>query len=342
MSNQHPMHIDVSVCIANYNGEDVLADCLRSVFAQHASCSMEVILHDDASTDDSLAFVRKHFPTVHVIESHENAGFCISNNRMVNAAHGKYLLLLNNDATLRPGSIAAFLQESHRDGKPAILGLPQYTLHDGSLIDHGYEFDLFMNPVPVFDAATHEVATATGACLWIPRQVWDAVGGFPAWFESVAEDIFLCQAARLLGYPTLVLGEPGFDHWIGKSLGGGQVMHNKLSTTARRRSLSERNKTMVMLLCYPVWALFVVLPVHMFLLAIEAGFLWLTKVGRGRIRSIYCAVLPGIWRHRNPLFALRRRLRAQHAVSGWEYMRRFSLVPHKLCMLLRHGAPVIR
>lgn len=342
MNNHTPASIDVSVCIANYNGASVLGDCLRSVFSQHAMCSIEVIVHDDASTDDSLAILRENFPAVRVIESRENVGFCISNNRMADMARGHYLLLLNNDATLRPDSISALWRESQRYRRPTILGLPQYTLYDGSLVDHGYEFDLFMNPIPSLDVATHEVATATGACMWIPRPVWDAIGGFPPWFGSVAEDIFLCQAARLLGYPTKVLDAPGFDHWIGKSLGGGKVMHDKLLTTARRRSLSERNKTMVMLLCYPAWVLFAVLPTHALLLAIEATFLWLTKAGRGQIRNIYGTILPEIWRQRASLLALRRRLRAQRTISGWKYMRRFRLFPHKLRMLLRHGTPVVR
>ncbi len=187
---------DISICIANYNGEEILRDCLQSVYAQRGKCSFEVLVHDDASHDDSLAMVRSNFPDVRVIESRDNVGFCISNNRMAAAAQGRYLLLLNNDATLRQGSLDAFMREAERALHPALLGLPQYTLHDGSLVDRGYEFDLFMNPIPVLTITTREVAAATGACLWVPRTVWDAVGGFQPWFESIAEDIYLCQAAR--------------------------------------------------------------------------------------------------------------------------------------------------
>ncbi|MHB1283004.1 MAG: glycosyltransferase family 2 protein [Metallibacterium scheffleri] len=331
----------ISVCIANYNGETMLRDCLESVYGQRTDFQIEVLLHDDASTDGSVALIRNEFPDVRVIQSRDNVGFCISNNRMAEAARGHYLLLLNNDAVLRPGSLDALLREACDTTIPAVLGLPQYTLHDGSLVDRGYEFDLFMNPIPVFTTSVHEVATATGACLWIPREVWSAVGGFPPWFESIAEDIYLCQAARLLGYPTRVLDAPGFDHWIGKNLGGGKVMDDKLKTTARRRALSERNKTAVMLLCYPAWALLVLLPIHALLLGIEASFLWLAGSGRDKIKSIYGTILPGLWRHRKDISALRRSLRARQKQSGWRFMRRFHWLPHKLRMLLRHGAPEI-
>lgn len=333
---------DISVCIANYNGASVLRDCLQSVYAQRGNFTFEALLHDDASTDASLVLARNEFPDVRVIESHDNVGFCISNNRMVAAARGRYLLLLNNDATLRPGSLDALLREAQSTERPAVLGLPQYMLHDGSLVDRGYEFDLFMNPIPVFTTTTHEVATATGACLWVPHTVWEAVGGFPPWFESIAEDIYLCQAARLLGYPTLVLDAPGFDHWIGKNLGGGKVVDDKLKTTARRRALSERNKTAVMLLCHPAWALLVLLPIHALLLSVEASFLWLTGSGRGKVQRIYGAIIPGLWRQRRDIIALRHRLRTQQGVSSWRYMRRFKILSHKLRMLLRHGAPEIR
>lgn len=332
----------ISVCIANYNGEGVLHPCLESVFAQEGNFELEVLVHDDASTDGSCDLVRHRFPDVQLIESRENVGFCVSNNRMAEVASGRYLLLLNNDAKLRPGSLEALLREAGDAAGPVLLGLPQYTLHDGGLVDRGYEFDLFMNPIPVFTTETHDVATATGACLWIPREIWEAVGGFPPWFESIAEDIYLCQAARLLGYATRVLEAPGFDHWIGKNLGGGKVVENRLQTTARRRALSERNRTGVMLLCYPAWALLILLPIHVAFLGAEALFLWAGGGGRGKVRQIYGAILPSLWRRRADIHVLRGTLRARKKQAGWRFMARFRWMPHKLRMLLRYGAPEIR
>jgi GT2 family glycosyltransferase len=98
-----------SICIANYNGEHVLADCLDSLFSQRGAPPFEVIVHDDASTDGSLQLLRESYPQVAVIESHVNVGFCISNNRMVERANGEYILLLNNDAALMPDALATLL-----------------------------------------------------------------------------------------------------------------------------------------------------------------------------------------------------------------------------------------
>lgn len=339
MTTQPPR---ISVCIANYKGEMDLPDCLDSVLAQRGDFHLEVLVHDDASPDGSLALLRSRYPGVRVIESARNVGFCISNNRMAEVAQGDYLLLLNNDARLRLGSLAALLSAAQTGHAQDILGLPQHTLVDGSLVDRGYRTDPWLNPIPILEAGTHEAGVATGACLWTPRAVWTAIGGFPPWFESIAEDIYLCQAARLLGHRVLVLDAPGFDHWIGKNLGGGKLAEGRMQTTTRRRALSERNKTAVMLICYPLPALLVLLPLHALALAAEAVFLLFSGTGRAKVRAIYAPILPWLWRHRRDISTERRRLRAAGIVGAQQFFSQTTWMPHKLRMLWRHGTPQIR
>ncbi|MGB5008871.1 MAG: glycosyltransferase [Candidatus Dechloromonas phosphoritropha] len=329
----------ISICIPNYNGSEYIGQCIRSVLAQEHDCEIEIVLHDDASTDNSLDIIREQFPEVHVLASKTNAGFCISNNRMVDYARGKYILLLNNDAILRPGSLLAFLLEAKAAAIPGIIGLPQHSLVDGALVDRGYEFDLFMNPIPAFIPGRQEVASVTGACLWIPRKVWDEIGGFPDWFGSVAEDVYLCHAARLLGYPVVVLDAPGFDHWIGRNLGGGKVMENRLVSTTRRRALSERNKTWVMMIFYPLPVLLFVLPLHLALLATEAVALLLTGTPWGMVRTIYLLLPSNLLGGLARVIDTRRHIQSRRLIGFTDYLRRFRLLPWKLVMLLRYGMP---
>ena len=203
----------VSVCIANYNGAEYIEQCIRSVLSQERDYEIEIILHDDASTDESLQIIRTQFPQVEVLASKENVGFCISNNRMVAHSRGDYVLLLNNDAVLRPESLKAFIDYAVTQPIQGILGLPQYTLYDGSLVDRGYEFDLFMNPIPVFAEGPTEVSTVTGACLWIPRNVWDNIGGFPTGsnpsprtFFFVVQPDYSATLSRYSRNPGLIIG----------------------------------------------------------------------------------------------------------------------------------------
>lgn len=329
----------VSVCIANYNGREVLEACLASVRAQSGGLDVEIIIHDDASPDGSSAIVRTQFPEAVLIESAENVGFCVANNRMAEAARGEYLLLLNNDAELLPDALATLLAEARRLAGPAILSLPQFDAASGALIDRGCLLDPFFNPVPNLDPASQDVAMVIGACLWIPRSLWRELGGFPAWFGSLAEDMYLCCRARLAGYPVRVAQESGYRHRVGQSFGGGKVTaEHRLVTTRRRRALSERNKTFVMILTCPAPLFYLLLPLHCLLLLLEGAVLVLLKGEWALFRDVYLGCLAAVWRERRRLFRLRREGRRE--VGG--FFRPFVWLPHKLTLLLRHGVPEIR
>ena len=141
----HPL---ISVCIANYNGEAILADCIESVLAQAEAASIEIIIHDDASTDASVDLIRRNYPQVQLIASDKNVGFCVANNRMVAAGSGEFILLLNNDAALFPDALATLAAAAKRPGTDGILTLPQYDWESGRLVDRGCLLDPFLNAVP--------------------------------------------------------------------------------------------------------------------------------------------------------------------------------------------------
>src|SRR4051812_14382630 len=109
-----------SICIANYNGEDVLAACLNSVLNQITDYRFEIIIHDDASSDRSVEIIQRCYPQVKLIVSEKNVGFCVSNNRMVAVASGKYILLLNNDAALFPDALQKLADYAEVDLNPVI------------------------------------------------------------------------------------------------------------------------------------------------------------------------------------------------------------------------------
>jgi len=175
----------ISVCIANYNGMEVIDDCIRSVMAQQSGVDVEILVHDDASTDGSLEYVRTHYPSVKTIQSESNVGFCVANNRMVAAATGEYVLLLNNDAALFPDALQSLLAEARRLDKPAILTLPQFDAASGVLVDRGCLLDPFYNPVPNLDVARLDVAMVIGACLGISKTFRDELGVYQAWLKCI-------------------------------------------------------------------------------------------------------------------------------------------------------------
>lgn len=339
MSDAAPL---VSICIANYNGMDIIDGCLRSVLEQQGSISIEILVHDDASTDESADHVRTHYPSVKLICSDSNVGFCIANNRMAAAATGQYLLLLNNDASLFPDAVLTLLTEARRLDAPAILTLPQFDATSGVLVDRGCLLDPFFNPVPNLDPKRQDVAMVIGACLWIPKGLWNELGGFPEWFGSIAEDMYLCCRARLAGYSVCAIGSSGYRHQIGMSFGGGKPINRELATTFKRRALSEKNKTFVMILSYPTLVLLIVLPVHLSSLLVEAIFLTISKGSLRPWREIYAPLLPTLWNRREKLMTLRGRIHSLQKKHGTSFFGTFFWFPWKLAMLFAHGVPKIK
>jgi GT2 family glycosyltransferase len=260
---------------------------------------------------------------------------------MVAVAQGKYILLLNNDAILHPTAVKTLHDASIEHGE-GIYGLPQYDAASGGLIDIGSIFDPFLNPIPNKNRDRSDVGMVIGACFWLPKKLWDALGGFPEWFGSLAEDMYLCCLARLKGFPVKVITSSQFSHWVGKSIGGGKVVKNKLSTTLSRRALSERNKTFVMLICYPSIIAWVIIPFHLLLFIVEGVLLAIIKMDKRIWMHIYWFCLYEIWRKRK-LWVKQRRI-VQHArqCKTFMFLSTFTLLPHKLRMLFVHGIPDVR
>jgi GT2 family glycosyltransferase len=334
----------VSVCIANYNGIHVLADCIGSVLSQQGDLTVEIIIHDDASTDDSLTWLAEHYPpsqysSIDVIESSENVGFCVANNRMAEKATGDYLLLLNNDAALAPDALTTLLAAARDQNPRGILTLPQIDWETGTLVDRGCLLDPFYNPVPNLDTMRRDVAMVIGACLWLPRALWNKLGGFPAWFESIAEDMLICCQARLAGYPVQATARSYYLHRQGLAFGGNRASGKQLSTTYRRRRLSERNKTYVMVLCTPPWLIAISLPVHLLFISLEGILLTLIKREPRLWKEIYGGVFRSLYRESKKLRAERNQVQRSRDSSNKVYCAAFIVMPRKLLMLLRYGLP---
>lgn len=330
----------VSVCIANYQGESLLPDCLDSVLAQDTDAAFEIIVHDDASQDGSIALLRQCYPRVRVIESACNVGFCVANNRMVAAARGDYVLLLNNDAALAPDALRVLLAEAARWPQPAILTLPQVDWETGALVDRGCLVDPFCNPVPNLDPERAQVAYAIGACLWIPRALWHELGGFPEWMGSLAEDLYLCGLARLRDIPVRVARESQYRHRQGASFGGNRA-DGGLRTSVRRRALSERNKTRALVILTPGLAAWVLLWLHLPALACEGLVLSLLRGDVRLLRDVYGPAIATPFREWSRLRALRAQAQAARTISAAQWFSTVRWQPRKAAMLLRYGVPSV-
>ncbi|OOZ36945.1 glycosyltransferase family 2 protein [Solemya velesiana gill symbiont] len=333
----------ISVCVANFNGMDVINDCLYSTINQDIDeQAIEIIVHDDASTDESAAYIKDNFPHIQLLESDHNVGFCVANNRMAAMARGEFILLLNNDAALYPDALTTLYHTAQNTLRPTILSLPQYEFETGELIDRGSLLDPFLNPTPNKNPDRDDVAMVMGACLWIPKALWDELGGFPEWFGSIGEDLYLCCRARLAGHLVRVCNQSGYKHKVGASFGGGKINKGRLSTAMKRRALSERNKTYVMLISYP-WqlALLIFIP-HLLLLHVEGLVLSLVKWNKNLWREIYAPLLGSLWQERDRLWSTRKEVQQKRAITLVNWLKPFHWLPWKITMAIKHGLPEVK
>ncbi len=180
-----------------------------------------------------------------------------------------------------------------------------------------------------------------GSCLWISRELWGQTGGFPEWMGSIAEDMYLCCAARMRGHPVCVTLTSGYRHMVGKSFGGGKVVKGALRTNARRRALSERNKTFVLTIFLPLPVLILVLPLHVLLLIAEGLILALFRQRPTIFTEIYLHAVCSLLFRIDLVISERRNLARSRSISPAGFLRAFICYPWKLRLLLRHGIPII-
>src|SRR3989344_9688199 len=113
MSRTAPL---VSVIILNWNGKKFLNTCLSSL-VQISNPSIEIIVVDNNSSDDSVSYMKTNFPNVKVIASDKNNGFAGGNNIGAGAALGQYLLFLNNDTKVTKDFLIPMIEACKRDAQ---------------------------------------------------------------------------------------------------------------------------------------------------------------------------------------------------------------------------------
>jgi len=216
----------VSVIVANWNGKELLAACLHSLYQQTFK-DFEIIVVDNGSTDGSVELVRKQFSKARVIALEKNLGFCAANNLGIRQARGKYIALLNNDAELTPRWLEELVKAL--DANPGIgfcaskiLLYDQPHLADtcgdyysrdglGGKRGHLQEKSLYNEQGEVFGACA-------GAAIY-RRELLEELGGFDEDFFLAHEDTDLSFRVQLRGYRCLYVPTAIVYHRLSSTIG---------------------------------------------------------------------------------------------------------------------------
>lgn len=218
------MNLTLSVIIVNYNAGDFLLRAVESV-KKFAPVDHEIIIVDNASTDNSLSKIKG----AKLIRLKENIGFGPANNVGLEHAQGRFILFLNPDAELLPGSIEGMIEPLKEKKVGAVSCILSYG--DGKfqpsfgILDKGISgefFDKFLSNIVLGLYAgkrrnPFSVKWLSGAVLMTKRDVIEVVGDFDPKFFLYMEDVDFCKRMRKAGYRLLV--NPGCRciHHLGKS-----------------------------------------------------------------------------------------------------------------------------
>jgi len=196
----------VSVVIPTWNRADLVLECLDSLSRQTHAPS-EVIVVDDASTDDTAARVRAAHPHVRVIALENNSGFARAANAGIREAKGDWVLLLNNDVTLDPALLEHMLAQAASTGVTMVAPLLLWRDEPHRIYSAGDRLCANGRPEAIgFRALRADFAFdespfgVTAACGLFHRSVFEAAGWLEEDFVAYFEDADLCCRARLAGH----------------------------------------------------------------------------------------------------------------------------------------------
>lgn len=199
-----------AIVVPSWNTRDLLAACLQSIADTCAGIEAETIVVDNGSRDGSSDLVRERFPGVRVVQNTENAGFARACNQGIAATTAPYVLLLNSDARLLPGSLQALLARAEAQPRCAIVGALIRNA-DGTFQASFSDFPSLAQELLMLTGVgrllygpwypSHEageqrgalsVAWISGAAMLVRRAGMEAVGGFDERYFMYAEEMDLC------------------------------------------------------------------------------------------------------------------------------------------------------
>jgi GT2 family glycosyltransferase len=235
--------MDVTVTIANWNQSELLRRCLRSIASTAPGVAVETIVVDNASQDGSVELLRAEFPGVQLIVNAQNVGFGRAQNQAIAHARGRYLLALNNDAEVLPGTIPELVRfmdthpragictcpawsesaEGWRTGGgmlrfPAVWREAAAALTEVAAPPFGMAGAGVLQPVlgaivgSAPAEAEREVAWARGALLMMRREMLAETGGFDQRFFMYFEETDLCRRARAAGWSIWYTPRTAYRH----------------------------------------------------------------------------------------------------------------------------------
>lgn len=193
----------VSIIIPNYNGGQYLLDCLRSIYVQDPKpYSLEIILVDNASKDNSQTRAKKEFPKIKLIQFQKNKGFAKAVNAGIKKAKGNFIFILNNDTLLEKNCLQGLIKTFEKDKKIGVVG-GKINNPQGKLDLPGFKLNPYLGFM-IYDSKgknqAKEIDWVSGSAMMVQKEVLQKIGLLDEKFFFYFEDTDFCLRAKRAGY----------------------------------------------------------------------------------------------------------------------------------------------
>ena len=223
----------IAVVILNWNGKKFLEELLPTLI-QHTPSEVDIVVGDNASSDNSVEFLKQSYPQIQIIQNDKNYGFAEGYNKVLDKVYADYFVLLNSDVEVTDNWISPIINMMDADDniaicQPKLLSYYQrdtfeYAGGAGGYIDkYGYPFcrgrlftTLEKDNGQYNDVC--EIFWATGAAMFVKAKVWKDLDGLDGDFFAHMEEIDFCWRAKNAGYKVYYCPQSVVYH-----IGGGTL-----------------------------------------------------------------------------------------------------------------------
>ena len=283
-----------SVIILNWNGAEMLRRYLPSVVNSLKDLdSVDLIVADNGSTDNSLDVVAKEFPSVKTIVLDKNYGFAEGYNRAIEQVDSEYVVLLNSDVETPQGWLEPLLDYMNSHVEVAAVQPKIHSWKNRAFFEHAGAAGGFLNPLGYpycrgrvlwkveedkgqYDTVAN-IDWTSGACMCVRTKIYKELGGLDAAFFAHMEEIDLCWRMRNAGWKLACIPQSTVYH-----LGGGSLSYDN----PRKNYLNHRNNLLMIYKNkqHPWGVLFI-----RFFLDYAAAFFYLLQGRWGAFKAVFQA-----------------------------------------------------
>ncbi len=227
---------DLSIILLNWNGRELLLDCLASIETEllgAGALAVQTVVVDNGSSDGSVAAARERFPFAEYVELPHNRGFAAGNNAGIPHARGRHVCFLNNDTLLVAGGFETCVRYLDEHPEVGVVG-PQLLYPDGRKQNSIHNFpSLLLEVVPRgvlevlrprrYPSKRFEhgepltVEAVLGACMVVRRDVLERVGGLPEEYFFFLEETDWCFQVKRAGWQVVHHPDAALVHLHGAS-----------------------------------------------------------------------------------------------------------------------------